>query len=506
MAMTHPDPGSADAILDAIRDRSEWDDPERAREFDRLVAQFEPDRLAAAVRGRLHDLRGHDGEAILHLLDALDDPALWDELARALVAQPDLPAERAWEALALLEDAGLLEQFPELAERWAELTESLSDAGSIEELAAQIEADRDGVWLALQGMSTIEPEVRAQIIAELAGRTLGPGLIELLRLLAHAHEPVTRSAALDALGNRQGRSEPALIHAWTALATDHPDPEVAARASRWLGTPPSEAMATGLAQQRRGPHIIRSLITALDGHGQGTIVLAAEQDGEYAAAAYLCDVERGVHDLIGQIGPDPASCDSIFEDFAAAADRDAIEAGAEPALRLLGGSLMLCGKRTPPVLRFWLERTAGPGFRPRPIAEVLPVDVPAIAARADMPHHARRVLASCPSWVDDSSITRSLSDELAVRYGQVSPDPLRDEGLYRHLFAHRLQGRLEFYRRMLSWMAVFWTAAGDPALGQSALTLACHLADPENAVPSHPFLVELTTASLLAASQRQSRS
>ncbi|HEX8200248.1 MAG TPA: hypothetical protein VF590_07150, partial [Isosphaeraceae bacterium] len=118
-----PEPPDPAAILDALRDHPEWDERRRDEQFDRLIARYPADQLMAAARARLADLRGDDGAMALRLVEALGGPAVLEELAGALVTQRDLPAERAWEALSLLEGTGLLEAHPELAERWDELAE-----------------------------------------------------------------------------------------------------------------------------------------------------------------------------------------------------------------------------------------------------------------------------------------------------------------------------------------------------------------------------------------------
>ena len=48
-------------------------------------------------------------------------------------------------------------------------------------------------------------------------------------------------------------------------------------------------------------------------------------------------------------------------------------------------------------------------------------------------------------------------------------------------------------------MASFWDASDRPDLARSALALDRQLADPQHAVPAHPFTVELTTRSFRAA-------
>jgi hypothetical protein len=482
------------AMLDALRDHPEWDPPRRDEHFDRLVQRFHRADLVAAAGARLDALGGPEGEAVLRLVEALGTAELLESLAEALARQPDLPAERQWAALELLDGAGLLAAWPELAGRWEELNEAIDEGGSLAELAAQLEDEPDGPWLALQGMGAVEPEVRAEIVAGLAGLPAGPGLVEFLRLLTFAHESATRAAAVAALEALPG-DDPRAAAAWAAIAADHPDPDLAARARTHLGPSGTDLVPLAAA----APRLRRSLVTALDGHGRGFVVLAAEGRGEHAAAAFLCDVLGGVVAVEGQAGRDAEAVAGLVADFAGRPDRDAIDGVPELALGLLAGSLLLCGPASPPALRYWLERTAGPGLRPRPFAgpepEGDPESLPADAVRT----LADRVLDACPGWVDDSDLTYDLAEEILLRDGSASPDPGRDSGAYRYLFEHRLQGRLELYRRMLLWMAAFWRASTAPDLSRSALALAWQLSDAQHAVPGHPFTVALTTRSLAAA-------
>src|SRR5262249_55308683 len=120
----------------------------------------------------------------------------------------------------------------------------------------------------------------------------------------------------------------------------------------------------------------------------------------------------------------------------------------------------------------------------------------------EMPARIRALLDACPSWLDRSSLTFELAEEICLREGRPVADPDRDAGAYRFLFEHRLVERLELYRRMLLWMAWVWKFTGSAELSRSALALAGQLSDEQYAVPSHPFAVELTTRSLRAAQVR----
>jgi len=496
------DDGSAETLgglLDALRDRRDWDEGRREAQLSRMVERFPVDELREAVRARLGNLGGRDGEAVLRLAEAYSTPGLMRELARALIDQPDLAPDRAWEALSLLEGTGLIESRPELAERWDELAETFESDDALATLVEQLEEEPEGSWVALQGIGAVEPEVRAEIVAGLADFPTGPGLVAFLRLLAFAHEPTTRQSALDALAARAD-DEPEHRAAWASIALDHPDAGIRDRAFRRLGIASDPGVAEAIAGPGRPrPEPAGSLVTALDGSGRGTIVLASRDRGRWVVASFLCDVWEGVVEASGQIGDDPGLAAGVFEECGASGGRDVVEDAPGLAEGLLAGSLLLCGPTTNPVLRYWLERTAGPEFRARPFIGLFSDEDMTEQALDLLAEASWSILEACPDWVDRSVMTYDLAEEIALRSGEASPDPHRDAGAFRYLFEHRLVGRLEHYRRMLLWMASFWHASGDPDLARSALALTWQLSDPQHAVPGHPFTVALATRSLAAA-------
>ncbi len=489
-----PNPESPSALFDELRAHPEWNERQRDSLLDRLVERFDAETLISAVLKRLDDLSGGDAEVLLRLVEAHPRPDLLSALAAAVAAQPNLPAERAWDALAVLDGAGVLKHHPALAERWEELNEVLDDAGSIEELAEQIEGDPEGIWLALQGLVAVEPEVRPQIVAGLARVPRGPGIVEFLRLLAYCHDEPTRAAALAILAAAPA-SGPGLREAWIDLAAHHSTPSVVAQARRWLGSAQStgETLAT-----RSAPRLIRSLVTAIDGQGRGMIILNAARNGQRATAGFLCDVERGVVEIVGEIEPDLPQADAAFEQVAGRIDRDVVDGAGDLALGLLAGSLLLSGPETPPSWRYWVEATVG-HLTPQPFRSEFP-DLRAQAlSLTETADRSRAVLDACPDWRDDSPLTYEMAEEVLLREGDVPPDPKRDSGAYRYLFEHRLQGQLEEYRRMLLWMAGFWRGGGNEPLSRAALDLAAQLSDAQHIVPGHPFTIALTTRSLSAA-------
>jgi hypothetical protein len=492
---THEPPG---VLLDAFRAHPEWDDRRRETQLDRLISGYPPEELRAALRWRLRDLSGADAEPVLRLLEALATPALLDALAEALLAQPDLAPERAWEALALLDDAELLDRHPDLAERWQELNESLDDEGSLDQLASQIEDDPEGLWLALQGLAVVEPDVRAEIIRGLSELRQGPNVLEFLRLLCFAHDAPTRNAALAALGDAD-RDDPQVVAAWATIAADHPDRGASARARDWLGRPDRGTAGPLAIVPRESPRAVHSLVTPIDGRGQGTIVLSSTRGETLTSAAFLCDVRRGIPEVFGQVAAESPMAGAFLDEFAGPPGRESVLDSPALAEGLLKGCLLLCGPETTPALRYWLEATIGPRIAPHSFPIPFPDWNPATLAPEEMAGRARMVLESCPSWVDTSDLTHDLAEEVLLREGGPPPDPRRDAGAYRYLFEHQLRGQLELYRRMLFWMASFWQASGDHELGRSALALASQLSDEQHAVARHPFTVALTTRSLAVA-------
>lgn len=497
-----PPDASPDAILDGLRRAGDGDAAAEAVEagLAHLAARFPADELRAVARRRVADLAGGDADAVLRLVEAYATPDLIEALADALVDQPELPPERAWEALALVEGSGRLVDYPELAERWDDLNETIDDdGGSLAALADHLEDEPHGSWVALQALGAVEPEVAEEIVAGLADAPTGPGLLAFLRTLAFAHEPSVRAAALDALAARPD-TDPDARAAWAEVAHDHPDPAIRRRAAGHLGDDPVGEVARALDRPGRArPDRDGSLVTALDGVGRGLIVVSARDRGRWVAASYVCDVWRGVVEVVGEVGSSPSPASGFLDLFTEGQPRAWVEGRHELADGLLAASLLACDQTTSPALRFWLERTVGPAFQPRPFAGH-PADADLDRhALADLSGAACAILDACPDWVDRSRLTFDIAEEIALRSGENPPDPVRDAGAYRYLFEHHLHDRLEHYHRMLLWMAAFWEASGAADLGQSALALAAQLADPQHAVPGHPFTVQLSTRSLAAA-------
>ena len=341
------------------------------------------------------------------------------------------------------------------------------DSGSpIDDLLDGLERDPEESWNAFQGLEALDPEIGRSIVQELIAALPTEGLFRLLHLLGASRDDEIRRAAREALGT-----------------------------NRFI--PPRRPTTMPAVVDREPPRLVRSLATAVDGEGLATVFLAAVHGGRIASAAFLCDVRAGIRDVLSQVDDDAEADVDPLASFPELSLRPYVEDVPDLAVGLLAGGLMLSGRETPPAVREWLDAILGPGFHAGALLTGRPEwTSPNVVDSATLADRSWRILETCPTWVDRSSLTFDLAEEITVRERRAAADPLRDAGAYRFLFERRLLHRLDLYRRMLHWMAFFWNAAGENDLATAAGVLSSQLADPQYAVPSHPFTVALSTRSL----------
>jgi hypothetical protein len=231
--------------------------------------------------------------------------------------------------------------------------------------------------------------------------------------------------------------------------------------------------------------------------GRGSIGISVSQGPERRTAAFLCDVRSGFCDALGEIEDESATAGALLDDLAIEAGSGCAHDVPELAVRLLAGHLTISGKVIPPRVRDWLGLIFGPELRADELPPFIAGINPSSISAAEMMARVKTMLDECPSWLDLSPLTIQLAEEIRLRAG--NPNARRDAGVYRYLFEHHLIDRLELYRRMLLWMAWLWNSTGLSDLATSALACASELSSEQYAVPSHPFTVELTTRSLIAA-------
>jgi hypothetical protein len=376
----------------------------------------------------------------------------------------------------------------------------LSD--SLEELAEQLEQDPSQRELARDGLASLEPDIRERILAGLARLPQGPGLSLFLRSLDADWNVGNDEGGLDAI--KSGKAGDA-VASGIAVPADATSP--------FCSVPAVDARASE-------PRVVRTLITPVDGKGRAAVALSCIQGVTRRTAVFGCNVVHGVEDAAGLVEPDSAEAGSggLLDALTLQVGGDCLDGPTELALRLLAGALSRNRRAVPAAVRHWLDETLGEGFRARPLppleirasradhagdeaggASPEPASEPDATLAAQL---AQDVLEACPSWLDLSPLTFELAEEIDLREGAASADPIRDAGAYRYLFEHRLIHRLELYRANLVWMAWYWWFSGDHELARSALLFADQLSDEQYAVPSHPFTVALTTRSLNAAQAR----
>jgi hypothetical protein len=377
------------------------------------------------------------------------------------------------------------------------------------EIIEQLERDPEERWHAMEGLGSVEPEVRLAIIAELAQHQQRAGTSSLLNLLTSARDLGTREAARAALGVQTAQtahhpwSEPSGLFITASQGTDDAlaGPLDAERLWPDRRQPaPSECLPAEL-----GGRLAGCLVTAVDGRGWGSIAVSAIQGGQRRTAAFLCDVTRGIRDVVGDVEPESAGAGRLIEELSEQVGGLCVPDAPDLALRLLAGCLMLNGGEVASPVRDWLLATLGPEFGPAAFPGSIPsISLPAIDSE-ELPARAMAVVDACPSWIDTSPLAYELAREILLREGKVAANPQRDAGAYRYLFEHRLIHRLELYGKMLLWMAWFWWCSGETELAQSAQVLAMQLGDEQFAVPAHPFTTALTTRSLQTAQAELSR-
>ena len=374
----------------------------------------------------------------------------------------------------------------------------------LEEIIAQLEDDSGECWLAMESLAAIDPEMRRAIIGELSGHRSKPGVQSLLRILTAARDPDTRSAARlaypEAAQPSPGEGDPLqAIRGSSRISGEEFSTTLLQSSSSGL-----EVCTRREAMQLATPgiDIVNGLVTPIDGMGRGTVMVSIRQAGQRRTAAFWCDVRKGILDVEGEVEPDSPSASRLIEDWMDQTGGDCARDVPGLAVILLKGSLLLSGIEVPGHVRDWAEGMLGPDSDPSEIPGFIPIPAFESIRDEETARRADEILDACPSWLDTSTLTTGLAEEISLREGSSTPDPVRDAGAYRFLFEHLIIHRLEMYRRMLLWMGWVWRGSLREELSRSAFSLAGQLSDEQYEVPSHPFTVALTTRSLRAAQAR----
>src|SRR5262249_32318652 len=157
----------------------------------------------------------------------------------------------------------------------------LSEHHALWEILEQLENDEGECWHALEGLASLELETRLSIIDELSRHHSRPGSSALLRILSTLRDPLTRASARAALAWRESdvqRIQRQDIHARITPGIDG-------------------------AVSNAPSGVQRCLVAPVDGNGLSTIVISVHWMAQRRTAAFLCDLERGILDVFGDVEP-----------------------------------------------------------------------------------------------------------------------------------------------------------------------------------------------------------
>ena len=68
-----------------------------------------------------------------------------------------------------------------------------------------------------------------------------------------------------------------------------------------------------LAGDPARPRLVNCLVTAVDGMGRGSVAISATRRTDRCTAMFLCDVERGITDAIGQVEAERQGAGALLE-------------------------------------------------------------------------------------------------------------------------------------------------------------------------------------------------
>ena len=248
--------------------------------------------------------------------------------------------------------------------------------------------------------------------------------------------------------------------------------------------------------------LVSCLVTQVDGMGRGSIGISVSQGNERRTAAFLCDVRSGFCDALGEVEPESVAAGGLLDELAEQAESDCARDVPELALGLLAGSLTVSRELTfLPQVRELARPHARAGLsslgcsRRRSPASTHPRFPP-----PRWPARVRDLFEECPSWLDLSPLTFQLAEEIRLREGSPEETPAAMPAFTDFCLSTGSSIGLNFtgecscgWRgsgkvRDLTDLATSAVRIGIGALGQTICP-----------IPSHPFAVELTTRSLVAA-------
>ena len=83
------------------------------------------------------------------------------------------------------------------------------------------------------------------------------------------------------------------------------------RTARDCGPQSQDGMLTA---GRNGARLARCLVAPVDGWGRSSIVISVNQMTQRRTAAFLCDLRRGIRDVVGDVEPESPWAGGLVDD------------------------------------------------------------------------------------------------------------------------------------------------------------------------------------------------
>ena len=193
-----------------------------------------------------------------------------------------------------------------------------ADGASIEnstlrEIAEQLESDPQECWQALEGLASVELEVRALDHRRAISSSSEAGRCYVAAAPVHGTRPSDPTAARIALpqAGRQACGDRRNRPAGADDFGEHGGRRTRADCARGGGERSEDVR---LAAERTGGRFARCLVAPVDGWGRSSIVISVNQMAQRRTAAFLCDVKRGIRDVVGEVEPESPWAGGLLDD------------------------------------------------------------------------------------------------------------------------------------------------------------------------------------------------
>lgn len=430
-----------------------------------------------------------------YLLDFFEDETWLEELVQMALTRQDLEQEGRRTLLQALEGYGIDTTALPLAG-----VPPLGAAPATEIMPILFELGELGLVRAVGDVLALEPEVRADVVAELA-QVANPRVVELLAILADVDDPEIAAAAVTALGRVR---EPAAASVLAEICVDHADEAVRQLAATgrkrlaFLGIKGGDQ-----TKSRPQPQFQAVYAGSFDGNGNLTLCLALAEPEQLLTTLFLHLHEvKGLCTAIGYRGVTQEFFAHQLENLRH--EEGLLQIPVELALALLRDAIQRSRDLElflPPeyyVYRYLLAGLDQPPALYSPAYAGIDLSQLATSAR----HRALSASLLDDEFFVDWVLTERRVYGFAERWSALEQqgDRAALARLVDEFCASLLLPRLERLIRRLFISAVLLRGAGrENRLVETVLATAAALQLPGPLVASHPFLKRLAVESMTCA-------